>query len=98
MDEAEVKLIGEQIGRMNDALAARIERLEARLEHTSELTAEKNRALRADIDEIKRVLLDHEARIRSAGDGITQFKTFNGLASGGSALMSLAAVLKAFLS
>jgi hypothetical protein len=97
MEESEIKLISEQIGRMNDALAARIERLEAKLEHTSDLNNEKNRAVKDDLEEIKRALLDHEGRIRSAGDGITQFKTISGLASGGSALMSLVAVLKTFL-
>jgi hypothetical protein len=40
---------------------------------------------------------DHETRIRTATEGVTQFKLFSGLASGGSGLMSLVAILKSFL-
>ena len=37
---------------------------------------------------------DHESRIRSATDGVTQFKVWSGLAAGGSGLVSLAALLR----
>lgn len=38
-----------------------------------------------------------EQRLRSATEGVTQFKLFAGLASGGSSLMSLVAILRVFL-
>ncbi len=40
---------------------------------------------------------DHETRIRAATEGVTQFKLFSGLTSGGSGLMSLVALLRTFL-
>jgi hypothetical protein len=39
---------------------------------------------------------DHETRIRAATDGVTQFKMWAGFASGGSGIVSLIALLRAF--
>ena len=43
-------------------------------------------------DEVK----DHEQRLRAATDGVTQFKTFHTLASGGSSFLSFLALIKSF--
>jgi hypothetical protein len=39
---------------------------------------------------------DHEQRLREATDGVTQFKTFHTLASGGSSFLSFLALIKSF--
>jgi len=49
------------------------------------------------LDQLEKSVADHENRIRSATDGVTQFKVWSGLASGGSSVMSIVALVKAFL-
>jgi hypothetical protein len=83
-------LLTEQLRHANNLLQARIRALEARLAHQQALNHQRLAALEEQIR-------DHETRIRAATEGVTQFKLFSGLASGGSGLMSLVAMLKAFL-
>jgi hypothetical protein len=45
---------------------------------------------------IEEQLKDHEQRIRCVNDGVTQFKVFFGLTSGGSSILSIIALIKAF--
>lgn len=40
---------------------------------------------------------DHEARLRALQDGVTSFKVWSGLASGGSSLVALLALMRAIL-
>lgn len=49
------------------------------------------------LDALEKSAADHEARLRAVSDGVTQFKVWLGLTSGGSGLMSLLAFLRSFL-
>lgn len=90
MDERDTLLIAEQARHALDLLKADNEALRAELGHYRELTDRR-------LGRLEQALDDHESRIRASTDGVTQFKVLAGLASGGSGLMSLAALLRAFL-
>ncbi|HAF48167.1 MAG TPA: hypothetical protein DCL08_02870 [Anaerolineaceae bacterium] len=89
MDEA-TALLTEQLRHANALLQAQIKTLDARLAHQQAMNQQRLAMLEEQIR-------DHETRIRTATEGVTQFKLFSGLASGGSGLMSLVALVKAFL-
>ena len=91
MDEdPAAQLLTEQLKHLNTLYKARIDALEEKLRHTKEINDHRLAELEASIK-------DHETRIRAATQGVTQFKLFSGLASGGSGIMSLVALIKAFL-
>lgn len=90
MDEKDVALLTEQLRHANALMQARVNALEARLAHQQALNNQRLAALEEEIR-------DHETRIRAATEGVTQFKLVSALSSGGSGLMSLVAILRAFL-
>jgi hypothetical protein len=90
VDEVEVALIAEQMKHAHSLLKADVDSLHQELAHYRELTN-----LRLGALETARG--DHEARLRGAADGITQFKVYMGLLNGGTSLMALLAMLKAYL-
>lgn len=90
MEDKSAALLTEQLRHANNLLQARIQTLEARLAHQQAMNDQR-------LGMLEEQIRDHETRIRTATEGVTQFKLFSGLASGGSGLMSLAALLKAFL-
>lgn len=47
---------------------------------------------------LEETIKDHEQRIRAATDGVTQFKIFSSLSSGGSSIIAIIALIKTFLS
>lgn len=49
------------------------------------------------LQQLEEAIKDHEQRLRAATDGVVQFKTYHTVASGGSGLMSLLALIKSFL-
>ena len=67
------------------------------LSHVIDLLKADNRLLTHRVECLEKSVDDHETRLRSATDGVTQFKTWAGLAAGGSTLMSIIALLRAFL-
>ena len=83
-------LLTEQLQHATHLLQAQIKTLEDRLSHQGAMNSQR-------LAMLEEQLRDHEKRIRSATEGVTQFKLFSGLTSGGSGLMSLVAILKAFL-
>ncbi len=89
MNEEQAALVAEQLRHAVDLLRADIQALRQDLQHERELSSYRLAAL----EEQAR---DHETRLRSATDGVTAFKVWSGLLAGGSGLMSLAAVLRAF--
>lgn len=89
MDETQVALIAEQLRHAISLLQAQINTQEAELGHLRELCDQRLAAL-------ERQAGDHETRLRAATDGVTQFKMWSGLASAGSGLVSLIALVKAF--
>lgn len=95
--DPQIQLVIEQIARMRDQLNARLSMLETQITHQGELNAQRLTGLAEDITRLNKCLDDHETRIRAVQDGVTGFKIVTGLGSGGSALMSLGALLKAFI-
>jgi hypothetical protein len=89
MEDKTSALLAEQLRHASNLLSAQIQSLEAKVVHQSALTHQRLMMLEEQ-------LRDHETRIRAATEGVTQFKLFAGLTSGGSGLMSLVAILKAF--
>ena len=89
-EKLEAALIAEKFSHAIDLLQADIDLLRVKLEHQKELYDGRLTKVEGEVD-------DHEQRLRAATDGVTQFKTFHTLASGGSGFMSLVALLKAFL-
>lgn len=91
MDEdSSAQLLTEQLKHLNTLYKARIDALEEKLRHNKEISDHR-------LSELETSIKDHETRIREATQGVTQFKLFSGLASGGSGIMSLVALIKAFL-
>ena len=90
MEDKIQALLTEQLQHANHLLQGQIKSLQAQLEHQQTMNGQRLLMLEEQ-------MRDHEQRIRAATEGVTQFKLFAGLASGGSGLMSLAAILKAFL-
>jgi hypothetical protein len=90
IEEDRVNLIAEQMRHANSLIQARIDALEAELGHTREFNEHR-------LGQLERQAQDHEARIRSATDGVTQFKLWSGLANGGAGLVSVLALLRSFL-
>lgn len=90
MEDKTLALLTEQLRHASNLLSAQIQSLETKIMHQNALTQQRLAMLEEQIR-------DHETRIRTATEGVTQFKLFSGLASGGSGLMSLVAILKTFL-
>ena len=90
-DDYSPQLLAEQLKHLNTLYKSRIDALEERLSHAQKLADHRLASLES-------LSCDHESRIRAATEGVTQFKIFSGLASGGSSIMSLIALIKAFLS
>jgi hypothetical protein len=87
MDETEIKLIAEQLKGMITSLRGEIKTVAVEQAHQSEFNNHR-------IKELEEQVKDHETRIRSATDGVTQFKVWSGLATGGSWLISAMALIR----
>lgn len=90
MNEEQAELIAEQMRHAQDLLRADLEAVRSSLDHERELTRQR-------LDSLERANQDHENRLRSVSDGVTQLKVWSGLVNGGSSMMAVAAFLKAFL-
>lgn len=90
MDERRTEVLLSQLRHANSLLGARLKVLEMQADH-------RIAALEQRIRSLEEQMADHEMRLRTVSEGVTQFKLFSGLASGGSGIMSLVAVIKAFL-
>jgi hypothetical protein len=95
-DGDQVKLLAAQLGRWQDKISARMDRIEESIQHHSALEVERTTALRSELAGQRESVKDHEARIRTATDGVTAFKTWTGLASGGSSVLAIISFIKAF--
>ena len=49
------------------------------------------------LDAVEKICADHETRLRDAAEGVTQFRFWSSVTSGGSTAMSLLALLKSFI-
>jgi predicted double-glycine peptidase len=96
LNEDQALLISEQLGRLKDNIEARFQKIETAIGHQVALDNERLGSIRGELVDLKEAVKDHEQRIRSATDGVTQFKVFSGLANGGSGILSIVAMIKAF--
>ena len=83
-------LTAERLARIIDQLRAEITALRVDLSHANDINTARLNRLESETG-------DHETRIRAATEGVTQFKLFSGLTSGGSALMATVAFIKALI-
>jgi phage head maturation protease len=88
--EEQAALFAEQMRHALDLLRAEVNALRALHEHDMEMCHHR-------LSSLETSSRDHELRIRADTDGVTQFKMWAGLASGGSGLMALAALIRSFL-
>ena len=89
MNEEQVQLFAERLGRAMDHVEADLKEIRALLLHQGALT-EQRLAL------LEKLCADHEVRLRTVQTGVTQFKVWSGLTSGSSELFSLVALLRTF--
>ena len=73
-----------------ESIRGEIALLRAEIRHARELS---ERLLPA----VEKVCEDHEVRLRDAAAGVTQFRFWSSVTSGGSTAMSLLALLKSFI-
>ena len=90
MENKQLTLLSEQMTHAFDLMRVDMERLQTHFDHQSELT--NNR-----LDRIEEMIADHETRLRQAGEGVSQFKVWTGMVSGGAGLAALTALVKSFL-
>jgi hypothetical protein len=86
MQDENAALIAERLGRAMDALHAELKEVRLGQEHLLALSDQRLGAL-------EKMVADHEERIRRNSEGVTRFS----VATGGSGLISLAALIKSFL-
>lgn len=90
MDENNAALLAEQIRHTIDLLKADVDALDTRLEHTA-------RMMEQQLADLESKSADHEQRLRTVSDGVTQLKVYSSLMSGSSSVLSVVAVLRSFL-
>lgn len=73
-----------------EALRVDVKLARAELEHLRSLNEQRLKAL-------ERISEDHESRLRDVTTGVTQFRFWSSVTSGGSTAMSLLALLKSFI-
>ncbi len=89
-DGIEQSLLAEKLTHTIDLMRAEMRELRLELEHQRQFYDHRLAALEEQAK-------DHELRLRSNTDGVTQFKQWAGLASGGSTIMATVALIKAFI-
>lgn len=89
VEDLEAQLIAAKLEHAIDLIRNEIDAIRALQVHHKDFTDHR-------LGQLENNVKDHETRIRAATDGVTQFKTYNTLASGGSGLMSLLALIKSF--
>lgn len=89
MDDSQIQLLTEQFKHAFDLLRTDIQALRADVAHLRELTE-------ARLSNVDECLADHEKRLRSVSEGVTQFKVWSSMANGGSGLASLIALIRSF--
>jgi hypothetical protein len=89
MDENAAALLAEQLNHAIDLLKADLATLETQLTYISSL-------MEKQLSDLEQQSADHEQRLRSVTDGVTQLKVYSSLFSGSSSILSLAALIKSF--
>jgi hypothetical protein len=91
----ELELISEQLRHAMDLQKAQIETMRSQLDHDREINALKMEQIKKDLAAATTDTLDIENRLRDATAGVIQSRFFLGLL-GGTALLAIAALVKAF--
>ena len=73
-----------------ESIRGEIRLIRAELEHNRELSERRLTA-------IEKICEDHETRLRDVTNGVTQFRFWSSVSSGGSTAMSLLALIKSFI-
>ncbi|MBQ6517995.1 MAG: hypothetical protein IJI14_04690 [Anaerolineaceae bacterium] len=73
-----------------EAMRVDVKLARAELEHLRSLNEQRLKA-------IEKICEDHESRLRDVTTGVTQFRFWSSVTSGGSTAMSLLALLKSFI-
>lgn len=89
-DKNQIDLLAEQVSHAVDLLRGDIGEVRRSQQHLQTM-------LEARLSGVEKQLADQEQRLRSAAEGVTQFKLLAGLAGGGSGLISLAALIRTFM-
>lgn len=92
MEDLQAQLLREQLYRLKDSLESRFQRIEKELNHHQELEAEKLQQIRTNIGSSRRILDDHEQRIRTVDDAVISNKTSTTIFQAGQAALTLIAV------
>ena len=87
--DVNIELLAEQLRHTIDLMKAEVSAVKRQAEYDRELMVHR-------IQQLEEARKDHESRLRTLQDGATSFKVWSGLASGGSSVMSLAAIIKTF--
>ena len=83
----EEDIIAAQLKNTVDLITFRIDTLESELKHLKEMHTHR-------LDELQQSKDDHEQRIRSLQEGVTTFKTWSGIANGGSSIIAIIALIR----
>lgn len=75
---------------MLEEIRGELKLMRAELGHTRELSERRLAA-------VEKICEDHESRLRDVTAGVTQFRFWSSVTSGGSTAMSLLALLKSFV-
>jgi hypothetical protein len=90
MNDDQAALITEQVKHAMDLLKAEVETTRAISDHRQVLNDRR-------LDALEEQAHDHEIRIRSTTDGVTQFKLVAGLGGGGGIIAVIAMIRSFFL-
>lgn len=98
MEDLQAQILNEQFQRLKDNLESRFQRIEKSLNHHEALETEKLQQVKSDLQGIKKLMDDHEQRIRTVDDAVISNKTTTTLLQAGQAALTLiAAAIAAWL-
>lgn len=64
--------------------------------HVIDLLKSENRLLSHRVEQLEKIVADQETRLRQNTEGVTQFKVWSGILSGGSIITAFLALLRSF--
>lgn len=89
MTNEQTDLIAARLGRIVDRLQDDLREMREELRHQNELSERR-------LQQLEEQFGDHETRLRAAHTAVTQLRTWAGISSGSSGLLSIAALLRSF--
>ena len=81
---------GTACGSVPESIRGELRLMRMELTHLRELNEQR-------LGAVEKICADHETRLRDVSAGVTQFRFWSSVSSGGSTAMSLLALLKAFV-